>query len=231
MIIAEENLKADKIKIDLFSYDISKWTESIRENLRLLSGSSQAVSRATEIAIYTELAEVENDEFKRRFGQIWDDWRRGRPTLNIEAILDEADELYERIKKRGKWKVGKAEEKEISEVVALKTELQEMRAFMASFKSNNNNQTEKSEANADKKKASKIFWNQKPKPGEPTEKLTFKGNKVWWCDSCRNGKGCFQWKHDDKPGAHEKWSQEKQNKETGEQSTPSANQATITWDF
>ena len=44
MIIAEENLKADKIKIDLFNYDISKWTESIRENLRLLSGSSQAVS-------------------------------------------------------------------------------------------------------------------------------------------------------------------------------------------
>ena len=83
----------------------------------------------------------------------------------------------------------------------------------------------------DKKKALKIFWNQKSKPRTPTESLTFNENNVWWCNMQGNEKVCFQLKQNDKPGVHKKWIQQKQNKETGDQSALAANQETIVWDF
>ena len=46
-----------------------------------------------------------------------------------------------------------------------------------------------------------------------------------------NEKVCFQLKQNDKPGVHKKWIQQKQNKETGDQSALAANQETIVWDF
>lgn len=242
LIIAENNLTttALQLKSPDFDTDVKKWTAHIRKNVRILVAGGQAPSTQTIIAIYSELSSVENDDFKRIFGQMYDDWRMERPntdghTYSITQVLAKADQEFARVTLNNKKLT-----KENSEIIALQALLEaKMSAFQGEIaglkealtaanaatqkaltdKSRKDDDSAKDSKRGGSSEPKKKHWSQiPPKEGEPERKIAEGGSHyVEWCEKCRH------WRGNHNTATHKKRSELNKKSEGG----AAANNATL----
>ena len=105
IIIAENNLQIEKLRLKDFKFDVRKWTDHIRANLRLIHANGEAMGRQTRILIHEELAKYPNLSFQRIFGKLYDKWQAKDGlgwTMTPTQLLTKADKEFKRCKDRDK---------------------------------------------------------------------------------------------------------------------------------
>ena len=183
IIIAENNLQTEKLRLKDFKFDVRKWTDHIRANLRLIHANGEAMGRQTRILIHEELAKYPNLSFQRIFGKLYDEWRAKDGlgwTMTPTQLLTKADKEFKRCKDRDKC----PDDLHLKEASGLKAQLEvfqtkfkELEQKFSNYKSSN------PRSGADNLSGS--GWKYiPPRQGEAEVKTSQNGRTFYWCDKC-----------------------------------------------
>ena len=194
VILAENNLLSEKLRMKNFKYNVREWTRHIRDNVRLIQANGDEIGRQTRIVVHEQLAKYPNDDFKRIFGKYYDEWRAKAGqgwTITLTQLLAKADKEYRRCQKRSESDTITEEE---PDVLLTQTELMaksqtELMAKLTAFQNKFETLEEKLAEYKNQKQAggpqNRANWKKKaPESGE-SEQQQRNGRTWYWCNVCK----------------------------------------------
>lgn len=106
IILAEQQLTKEKLALENFDYDISKFTNHARTYLHQIINAGSPVTNRHFILVFSALKECTEDEFKLIIMQLYEGWCKGTGEgvgISILQLLAKPDSEYIRLVQLDRW--------------------------------------------------------------------------------------------------------------------------------
>jgi hypothetical protein len=177
IIVAEQQLTKEKLALENFDYDITKFTLHARTYLCRIMNAGSPITNQHFILIFSALKEAHEDEFKLIIMQLYDNWRKGQgegANITIMQILAKADSEYKRLLQLGQWTT----KNKTSDLLGLQAKYDilqhQIAAMIAETKNKDNPQPSNRPTGT-------------PKPEENEERIINR-EKWFYCTNCWSGR-------------------------------------------
>jgi hypothetical protein len=181
IIAAEQQLTKEKLSLEHFDHDISKFTAYTRTYLRRIINAGSPVTNQHFILIFSALKESLEDEFKLIIMQLYDGWRKGQgegANITIMQLLARADSEYKRLCQLGQWMT----RNKSSDLIGLQAEFDTLKLQFAALVAETKNKNKETDQPPPPKRPTG-----EPKPEENDERF-FNGEVWYYCSKCYHGR-------------------------------------------
>jgi hypothetical protein len=106
IVAAEQQLTKEKLALENFEHDISKFTSYARTHLRRIINAGSPITNQHFILIFSALKDSHEDVFKLIIMQLYDSWCRGNgkgANITIMQLLARVDTEYKGLQQLGQW--------------------------------------------------------------------------------------------------------------------------------
>jgi hypothetical protein len=179
IIAAEQQLTKEKLSLEHFDHDISKFTAYARTYLRRIINAGSPITNQHFILIFSALKESLEDEFKLIIMQLYDSWHRGQgegANITIMQLLAKADSEYKQLCQLGQW----ATRNKSSGLIGLQAEFDTLKLQFAALVAENKTKDKDKPPPTNRPTGA-------PKPEENEEHM-LNGDKWYYCSKCYHGR-------------------------------------------
>jgi hypothetical protein len=107
LIVVEQHLTKEKLALENFQYDITKFTAHVRSYIHQIIGAGLQPTKQHFILIFLALKEAEEAEFNLIIIQLYKEWRSGTgegARLTLLQLLAKVNSEYKHLQQLGQWK-------------------------------------------------------------------------------------------------------------------------------
>jgi len=212
VIAAEQQLTKEKLALENFNHDITKFTSHVRTHIRKIMNAGSPVTNQHFILMLSDLKESKEDEFKLIIMQLYEGWRTGKSEgadISMLHLLARADTEYKWLLHLNQWTA----KNKTSKLLGLQAKFDNLQIqFAALLAAQAKNQKPPSTLNRP---------TGEPKP-EEKEECMINGEKWYYCTNSWSG---HRWNKTHKAADHKKGVGKNAKLDKDEDSSQQAQQA------
>jgi hypothetical protein len=212
VIAAEQQLTKEKLALENFNHDITKFTSHVHTHIRKIMNASSPVTNQHFILVFSALKESEEDEFKLIIMQLYEGWRTGKSEgadISMLQLLARANTEYKRLLHLNQWNT----KNKTSELLGLQAKFDNLQIQFAALLA--------AQAKNQKPPPTSNCPTGEPKPEEKEERM-INGKKWYYCTNCWSGR---RWNKTHKTADHKKGVGKNAKLDKDEDSSQQAQQA------